>query len=333
MNSEFKHVFGPVPSRRLGRSLGVDLVPYKTCSYDCVYCQLGRTTKKTVERLEYVPLKAVLAELRRKLRQCRPDYITLSGSGEPTLYAPLGALVSGIKKMTKIPVAVLTNGSLLWDADVQEALLRADLVVPSLDAGNGKLFENVNRPHPSITFDRMVAGLAAFRKKYKGVIWLEVFLLGGITGIREEAAKIAALARHIRPDRIQLNTVTRPPAEDFAFPVSAAQMKIFRRLFGRNAEVIAEFRPKTVGGTVKVDEGEVMALLNRRPCTIQDIAAGLGLHPTQVAKAIEHLRDSGAVGAQRIENRIYYEPAQGGSAAPARRMKGETQVRRRKQTA
>ena len=163
-------------------------------------------------------------------------------------------------------------------------------------------------------------------------IWLEVFVIPGINDGQDEIRALREAIQRISPDRIQLNTVTRPPAEDFAFPVSAAQMKIYRRLFGRNAEVIAEFRRKTVGGTVKVDEGEVMALLNRRPCTIQDIAAGLGLHPTQVAKAIEHLRDSGAVGAQRIENRIYYEPAQGCSAAPARRMKGETKVRRRKQT-
>ena len=308
MNHDFKYVFGPVPSRRLGRSLGIDLVPFKTCSYDCIYCQLGRTTKKTVERREYVPLKAVLSELRLKLRQCEPDYITLSGSGEPTLYAPIGELIRGIKKITEIPVAVLTNGSLLWDMNVQDALLLADVVVPSLDAGDDASFQHVNRPHPSISFDKMVGGLVEFRKRYSKVIWLEVFLLGGITAIKTEVSRIAKITRHIRPDRIQLNTVTRPPAEDFAFPVPMAQMKRFCRVFGGKAEVIAEYQG-IIGKTAATpDAGGIMALLGRRPCTLKDIADGLNLHPTQVAKALEHLRDDGKITEKRVDNRIYYEP-------------------------
>ena len=174
------YVFGPVPSRRLGRSLGVDLVPFKTCSYDCIYCQLGRTSCKTVERKQWVPLDDVLAELKEKL-STRPDYITLSGSGEPTLFWRTGELIDRIKAMTDVPVAVLTNGSLLWCKDVRDQLTNADLVIPSLDAGDQSMFRAVNRPHEDISFERMLDGLIAFRKAFGGQYWLEIMLLAGHT--------------------------------------------------------------------------------------------------------------------------------------------------------
>ncbi|HBO43222.1 MAG TPA: radical SAM protein, partial [Planctomycetaceae bacterium] len=164
-------VFGPVPSRRLGRSLGVDLVPFKTCSYDCIYCQLGPTNCRTVERREWVPLNDVLRELKSKLNP-PPDYITLSGSGEPTLYSRLDELINRIKDMSDVPVAVLTNGSLLWRDDVRRQLAAADLVMPSLDAGNPATFELVNRPHEAIAFEQMLSGLIAFRQSYRGRFWL-----------------------------------------------------------------------------------------------------------------------------------------------------------------
>ncbi|NQT19895.1 MAG: radical SAM protein, partial [Planctomycetes bacterium] len=153
-----KYIFGPVPSRRLGRSLGVDVVPLKTCSYDCIYCQLGNTTCKTVERKEWVPLDDVVLELKDRLSS-RPDYITLSGSGEPTLYSRVAELIDRIKVMTDVPVAVLTNGSLLWQEEVRRQLMKADLVIPSLDAGDEVMFRLVNRPHEDVSFERMLAGL------------------------------------------------------------------------------------------------------------------------------------------------------------------------------
>ncbi|MCA1808335.1 MAG: radical SAM protein [Kiritimatiellia bacterium] len=330
MNSKttvFKHVFGPVPSRRLGRSLGVDLIPFKTCSYDCIYCQLGRTTHKTVERREYVPLSTVLDELRLKLKQTRPDYVTLSGSGEPTLYEPLGELIRGIRKITRIPLAVLTNGSLLWEPDVQQALLPADLVVPSLDGGDQSAFEYANRPHRKITFEKMTTGLAEFRKQYKGQLWLEVFLLGGVTAIEAEVAKIASIARRLKPDRIQLNTVTRPPAEDFAFPVQPARLRLLRRIFGRSAEVIAEFR-KPASTTGKADEHAVLGMLARRPCTLKDISGGLGLHPTQTGKILEHLLTAQSIEERRTEGQAYFQAAP--PPVSNRRKAGGTTVRQRK---
>lgn len=301
-----RHVFGPVPSRRLGHSLGVDLVPYKTCTYDCIYCQIGRTTNKTVERREYVPLADVLSDLRRKLTQCKPDFITLSGSGEPTLYSPMGELIRAIKKISRIPVAVLTNGSLLWDREVQDALMPADLVLPSLDAGCDSEFQHVNRPHSSITFKKMVAGLRDFRARYSGAIWLEVFLLGGITAMKTEVSRLAKLAKSAEPDLIQLNTVTRPPAEDFAFPVARKQMQGFCRAFGEKAEVIADFQAPASETAAAPDTGNVLTLLSRRPCTVKDIADGLGLHPTQIAKTLEHLCETGKIVEQRVGGRAYF---------------------------
>lgn len=217
------YVYGPVPSRRLGRSLGVDLVPYKTCTYDCVYCQLGRTTCKTIERREYVSIDAVLAELERKLAVAkRPDYVGLAGSGEPTLNSGIGRLITALKALTDVPIAVITNGSLLWSEQVRGELAAADLVLPSLDAGDEQMFERVNRPDPTIKFDMMVDGLAAFAARFRGETWLEVMLLAGLTDSAAEVEKIAASARVISPTCVQLNTASRPAVEDFAHPSSRA---------------------------------------------------------------------------------------------------------------
>ena len=223
-NKKRKYIFGPVPSRRLGRSLGVDLVPFKTCSYDCIYCQLGRTTNKTIQRKEWVPIDIVIDQLKKKL-DSKPDYITLSGSGEPTLFSRLEDLISRIKDITDIPVAVLTNGSLLWLPEVRNALKSADMVVPSLDAGSSQIFQYVNRPHSNITFSKMLDGLVKFCDEYNGKYWLEVFLLAGVTTPEMEINRLKTCINSIRPDKVQVNTVTRPPAEGFAEPVPQKQLQ------------------------------------------------------------------------------------------------------------
>ena len=303
-------VFGPVPSRRLGRSLGVDLVPLKTCTYDCIYCQLGRTTRKTLERREWVHLDAVLGELESRL-STEPQYITLSGSGEPTLYSRLGELIAGIKRMTRVPVAVLTNGSLLGGPEVRAGLLAADLVIPSLDAGDEKLFQYVNRPHEGVSFEKMVEGLATFREEYRGRYWLEVFLLGGVTAISAEVEKIAAVVRRVNPDRIQINTVTRPPAESFAYPVPREELERLVALFDGRAEVIAEYRGTHGRSEFAARREDVLDLLSRRPCTTGDIAAGLGLHRNEVAKHIEELARDGAVASEAVGDEVYYRAGTG----------------------
>jgi len=299
------HLFGPVPSRRLGRSLGVDLVPPKTCTYDCIYCQLGRTTCLTVQRKEWVPLDAILDELPPKL-SARPDYITLSGSGEPTLYSRLAELIDLVKAMTNVPVAVLTNGSLLSDKAVRDQLSAADLVIPSLDAGDEAMFRLVNRPHEAVSFELMLEGLIDLRREYRGAIWLEVLVLGNYTSIPAELAKVARCVAKIKPDRVQLNTVTRPPAETYAVGVSPERLAEFALTTAPPAEVIADFRGVHRQAEFVAGRDEIFAMLRRRPCSVDDIADGLTMHRNEVIKHLEELSAENQLEESLSSGRRYY---------------------------
>lgn len=302
------HVFGPVPSRRLGRSLGVDLVPFKTCTYDCIYCQLGRTTCKTTERKEWVPLDEVLENVKEKLAS-NPDYITLSGSGEPTLFSRIDELIDRIKAMTNVPVAVLTNGSLLWREDVRRQLTGADLVIPSLDAGDEAMFQHVNRPHEGISFEQMLSGLIHFRRDFPGEYWLEVLVLGGYTAVVADFAKLVKCVDLVRPDRVQLNTVTRPPAETFAIGVSAERLAELAAIFDLPAEVIADFRGVHRQPEFAAGREEILQMLARRPCSIDDIASGLDMHRNEVVKYIEELNAEHQVEQSLVGDKLYYKAA------------------------
>jgi wyosine [tRNA(Phe)-imidazoG37] synthetase (radical SAM superfamily) len=314
-----RYLYGPVPSRRLGRSLGVDLVSLKTCTYDCIYCQLGRTTNKTTERQEYVPIEEILVELERRLAPGPvPDYVSLAGSGEPTLNSRIGELIGRIKKLTDIPVAVLTNGSLLWVRQVQDALMEADLVLPSLDAGDERLFRHVNRPHGDIAFAQMTEGLITFRERFHKPVWLEVFLLAGITGIAPEVRKIAAIADRIRPARVQLNSVSRPPAEEFACQVSEERLKSLALLFNGETEVIrkgAVEHTLSLASNSRSDE-DFLALLRRRPCTVLDISVGLAVHINEATKRLQALCERGVVIALRNNKDVFYEEIGSAGATP-----------------
>lgn len=307
--SGFRYIYGPVPSRRLGRSLGIDLVPYKTCTYDCVYCQLGRTTNKTLELKEYIAVEEVLDELERKLAAGDiPDYVSLAGSGEPTLNNGIGDLIRKIKGLTDIPVAVLTNGSLLWMSAIQDALLAADLVLPSLDAGDEHLFRYINRPHRDVSFERMVDGIAAFTKRFPGEVRLEVLLLAGVTGISSEVKKIAALVKRIAPARVQLNTVSRPPAEVFAFPLATGQMLALKDFFPGQVDIIreSEVDDAPTAALSNARDGDILTLLSRRPCTSVDVATGLGIHMTEAVKHLEVLIAAGKVSTVVTGGRSFY---------------------------
>ncbi len=304
-----EYVFGPVPSRRLGRSLGVDLVPFKTCSYDCIYCQLGRTTRKSVRRREWASLDDVLEQLKDRLAS-KPDYITLSGSGEPTLYSRLGELVAGIRSLTDIPVAVLTNGSLLWQAEVRRQLMDAQLVIPSLDAGNADVFRAVNRPHESISFERLLEGLIDFRREYLGEYWLEVFILAGHTAMESEVNRIAQCVQRIRPARVQLNTATRPTAEDYAVMVDRARMLDIAARFSPTAEVIADYQGVHALHDFKVGRESVLEMIRRRPCSLTDIADGLSIHRNEAIKYIEELDANGMLAKRTADGKVYYTSRQ-----------------------
>jgi len=307
IQEKMKYTFGPVPSRRLGRSLGVDLVPFKTCTYNCVYCQLGRTTVKTVERKEYAPVGAVLNEVEEKLKKISPpDYITLSGSGEPTLHSRIGDIIHGIKDITDIPTAVLTNGSLFWIDEVRDAVQEADLLIPSLDAGDKKIFSWVNRPHPDISFEKMVEGLCKLRECFDGPIWLEVFLIGGVTDIESEVLKIRKWVDRIAPERVQLNTAVRTPAEGFVDTVSKEKMEELRSLFGPHCEVIADYSKTHNFSEFYHTQGDVFELLRRRPCSVDDISSGLNLHRNETVKYVQELMDKHLIRMEKRDDTVLY---------------------------
>jgi len=250
-------------------------------------------------------MDAVLEELKSKL-VCCPDYITLSGSGEPTLYSRLGELIEHIQAMSGVPVAVLTNGSLLWQKEVREEVSLADLVLPSLDADNDDNFQFINRPHPGITFDQMVEGLVALRREFTGQYWLEVFLLGGYTAIEANVKSLAALAKRIGPDRVQLNTVARPPTEDFAFAVPQATLNKFAKFFDPAAEVIADRPSRLRHKSGRPSPGAIVNLLRRRPCTAGQVALGLGLNRLEVLKKLEALTAKKRIETSRHEGEVFY---------------------------
>lgn len=310
MSTAYKHVYGPVPSRRLGRSLGVDALTFKSCSFDCVYCQLGRTTNHTVERREYVPTAEILDELRRKLEENdRPEYISFAGSGEPTLHSGLGEIIRGIKAMTDVPVVVFTNGGLLWRPEVRADLRAADVVIPSLDGGDPALLDKVNRPEPSLSFDRIVEGLIAFRDEFPGQLWLEVMLLGGVSDDDASVDAIARIAERIRPDKVQINSVCRPPAESWALPVSASRLlEIQKRFPLPHVEIIAEHLDDMAHTAFRtqIREEDILALIERRPCTAAGAAAGLNIHVTEAIKHLEMLVADGKAVTQITDGQVFY---------------------------
>jgi wyosine [tRNA(Phe)-imidazoG37] synthetase (radical SAM superfamily) len=305
-------VFGPVPSRRLGFSLGVDVVPFKTCALDCVYCQLGASSRTTVARRGYVPVAPVVAQIREALaRKGRIDYITFSGSGEPTLNANLGKMIRALKRITDVPVAVLTGSSLLDRPAVRKELSAADLVVPSLDAGTEKIFWRVNRPHPSLTLEKIADGIEALARAMPGRVWLEVML---VRGFNDSAGELDALARRIRrilPDRVQLSTVARPPAEKEARPLSEPEMKrsaafLRRELPGIRVEVVGDFRKKRNRGGGLEPAAAVIDYLRRRPATAGDLVRSLGLTAATVRRTLAGLIAARKVGKAEHGGETFY---------------------------
>ncbi len=306
MKNKFRYLFGPVPSRRFGRSLGVDLTPFKTCSFDCVFCQLGRTPEKTIIRKEYVPIDDVLSELDIWLKtDGQADYITLSGSGEPTLHSKFGEIFDFVHSHSSIPTVLLTNGTLLHLPEVRDAAARSDVVKVSLSAWDQDSYEWVNRPHLQLTFEQQVQGQMDFRAQFHAKLYMEVFLLKGINGMEKDVRKIAAIAKKIKPDRIQLNTAVRPPAEEFAAPVSKEQMEAFVQLFDPPAEVIAEFSTARLKD-IKANQETVLAMLKRRPCTADQIGDVFSMHLNEVSKYLGKLLRTEKIQSERRNGNVYY---------------------------
>ena len=309
MATPYRYLYGPVPSRRLGRSLGIDLVPTKTCCLDCVFCQLGATPRKTTQRRVYVPTDQVRNEIEHWCRtQGDADYITLSGSGEPTLHAEFGEVLAAVKAHCRVPVVLLSNGVLFSHPDVRAAACQADVVKFSLSAWDQASFEWINRPDSRLTFDTMLAGQKAFRQEFQGQLWLEVFIMLGLNAMPSRVRRIAALAAEIAPDRIHLNTVTRPPAESFAVPVDDERLSALTELFEPRAQIIHEFKPQ---GTkpLDADQESIMAILKRRPCTSRQIADVCGMHFYEVTKHLAALLKINQVRTANRHGAVYYVDA------------------------
>ncbi len=302
-----KLIYGPVPSRRLGFSLGVDLVPYKICSYNCVYCQIGPTPETTLERKPYFPGQMVLDQVAASLKKgVQPDYITLGGSGEPTLNSDIAEIIQGVKKMTDIPVAVITNGSLFGDETVRKDLQNADVVLPSLDACDGAMYRKINRPHPDLVFEAVADGLIDFRKMFAGRIWLEIFIVKGINDTEAAMRGFKRWTDPCGPDKIHLNTAVRPTAEQNIGRVSEEDLTALCEILGPRAEVIAAFNKQRLTEAQLDTEQEILNMLGRRPCTLADIAGGLGLHQNEVIKYVEPMVSSQALELVRIDGNVFY---------------------------
>lgn len=231
-------VYGPVPSRRLGRSLGVSPIPRKTCTYSCVYCQLGRTTRLTTRRQSFFPREDILGEIASSLPSSGAEYITFTGDGEPTLCKDLGWLVRQCKAQFEIPVAVITNGSLLDRPQVRADLMEVDVVMPSLDVGSAALFRRVNRPHKSVTYDKLLEGLVAFRQEYRGRLWLEVMLVRGLNDSPESLNDLKHALDRVAPDQVHLTMPIRPPAEKWVQMPAPSNVHAAREILERGHEII-----------------------------------------------------------------------------------------------
>jgi len=302
------YLYGPVPSWRLGRSLGVDIIPFKTCSFNCIYCEIGRTTNLTIERKEYVCTASIIEELRTFLSKRNKviDYITLSGSGEPTLNSKIGEMLREIKKLTNIPVAILTNSSLLNREELRWELRKADVVLPSLDVVSQSIFESLNRPHPSLKIEEIIDGLVEFRKEFKNKIWLEVLLVKGINDGREAIQKLAKVIGKIGPDKIQLNTVLRPPSEEGGFPLSQKELCSIQKELPGKVEVVRKFRKVFEGEHVGKLESDIKNLLERRPCTLSDISYALKIDPKKVRENLTILERHAEIGSELHNRKRYY---------------------------
>jgi wyosine [tRNA(Phe)-imidazoG37] synthetase (radical SAM superfamily) len=305
-----KYLFGPVPSRRLGLSLGVDLIPPKTCPFDCIYCEVGPTTVKTRVRQEYIPAAATISELEDYFGGAGPvpDYVTLAGSGEPTLNRGMGRIIARLKEITTAPVAVLTNGALLNDPEVRLELRQADVILPSLDTVTPELFQSINRPVAGLTVAELIAGLIALRAEYAGQIWLEVLLLRRLNDSQEELTKLKDTLKLIQPDKVHLNTAVRPVVEEYAIPLSTEELEHVAAFLGENAEVIASFgssqHPKFA-----LSDAEFLATLARRPQTAGDLAEVLGLPVVVVVKRLDHLIREGRVVRAKHQHQDFYHPS------------------------
>lgn len=305
----YKYIFGPVPSRRLGLSLGVDLVPPKICTIDCVYCECGKTTKLTLERKEYIKIEKLFEELKIFFKTPKNiDFITLTGSGEPTLNSRIDEVIAFSKQFNH-KIALLTNGTLLSDEKVRNQIIDVDVVLPSYDAATLESFNKINRPHPEIDLNSYLNGLIEFRKIYKGQIWLEILILPGYNDDLDNLLKLREDILKINPDKIQLNTLDRPGALENLVPANYAQLKYIMELWNLpNVEIVSRiYSSKNFIGYSQNIEEIILETLQRRPCTIEDLKILTNLSETELSKYLSSLSYEKKIFAEKILNNYFYK--------------------------
>jgi wyosine [tRNA(Phe)-imidazoG37] synthetase (radical SAM superfamily) len=308
---KYNHLFGPVPSRRLGISLGVDLVPLKTCTLNCIYCECGRTTDLTVERKKYVPLRAVKEELTDYFANNPiPDYITFSGSGEPTLNSSIADVLHFIRNhIHDIPVAVLTNGTLFSIKQVREDIKDAAVVIPSLDAATDKVCRKINRPYPGLKIDTIIEGIVKFSKEYNGQIWLEIFIVPGMNDTKYELTALKQAIEKIGPDRVQLNTLDRPgPVSTIRAATRQELEHIIHFWQLENVSIIADVSERKDLLAYRTDtESAILGTIARRPCTLKDLSEILGLQINEVNKYLDVLEADGKIKMVKQRRGFFYQ--------------------------
>jgi len=294
----YKTIYGPVPSRRLGISLGVDIIPHKICSFNCVYCECGRNTLLTTERKDFVPIELVISEIDDYLsKNPAPDYISISGSGEPTLHLRLGKLLSEIKnKFPNIKLALLTNSSLLNIKEIREEIYPVDLVLPSLDAATDEAFRKIDRPFVAIKLEEIIEGIASLVKEMKSIskekqIWLEVFIIENINTDEKNIEALKKALKYIKPDKVQLNTLDRPGTEDWVKAASIKTLEFIREQLNLpNVEIITKFKYRDEIKHYRIDiENTIIETLRRRPLRLEDISEVLGISKEEIQKYIDIL--------------------------------------------
>jgi wyosine [tRNA(Phe)-imidazoG37] synthetase (radical SAM superfamily) len=300
-------LYGPVPSRRLGLSLGIDIVPSKVCTLDCIYCQVARTTNLTTQRKPYIPASLIIDQLTERLQEpLQADFITLAGSGEPTLNSELPQIITAIKQITKIPVALLTNGTLFHLPNVRAECLNTDVVMPSLDAADDVTFSRINRTHPDISIKMLIDGLIAFRSEFKGKIWLEIFLIEGINTDPSQIEKLKNAVEKIEPEKIHLNTAVRPTVDPGVRKLSPERIRTIAAQFGPNAEVIADFHNHHTHTISIPGPKDVLSMLKRRPCTLKDISSGLSITKEQAQEHISRLKQKKLIRTQKKDSQTFF---------------------------
>ncbi|MFA7382050.1 MAG: radical SAM protein [Desulfurivibrionaceae bacterium] len=306
-----KHLFGPVNSRRLGISQGIDLVPAKICNFNCIYCEIGATTTHTCTRREYIPLAELLAEIDAVLADrelmAHLDVFTITASGEPTLHSGIGQVIRYLKEKSDKPVVVLTNGALLFLPEVRHDLLAADIVIPSLDSAREESYRRINRPTACSPLAELIEGLVAFRQEFSGKFWLEILLASKINDSPEDIAALVEAVKKIRPDKVQLNTVARPPLESFARPMTRAELEDVARQLPGEVEILVDFTTREREKFRNLSEDEIIDLLKRRPCTATDVSEALNLDPGATQIMLQQLAASGRIIETTHHDKRYYQ--------------------------